>query len=134
MMTSNGPPTPKGVGGPSPPLVSRGSEEGWEMEIPTLGPPSEGGGGGPGPPPTPEGGNAAAKWKRWGTTSGRIGEVKRRGTTLGRVGEEEQGIRDHSTLIDSVRPPLPVWTKTWSKESVRIARMVNRGNHHGNPI
>jgi len=33
MMTSNGPPTPKGVGGPSPPLVSRGSEEGWEMEI-----------------------------------------------------------------------------------------------------
>jgi len=66
------------------------------MEIPTLG---------PGPPPTPEGGNAAAKWERRGTTSGRIGEVKRRGTTLGRVGEEEQGIRDHSTLIDRRAPP-----------------------------
>ena len=27
MMSSNGPPTPQGVGGPTPPLVSRGSEE-----------------------------------------------------------------------------------------------------------
>ena len=27
MMPSNGPPTPQGVGGPTPPLVSRGSEE-----------------------------------------------------------------------------------------------------------
>ena len=27
MMSSNGPPTPCGVGGPTPPLVSRGSEE-----------------------------------------------------------------------------------------------------------
>ena len=46
MMTPNGPPTPKGVGGPSTPLVSRGSEEGWDPEIPTMGPPfAEGGGG-----------------------------------------------------------------------------------------
>jgi len=46
MMTSNGPPTPKGVGGPTPPLVSRGSEEEWEMDIPTAGSPSGGVGGG----------------------------------------------------------------------------------------
>ena len=51
MMTPNGPPTPKGVGGPSTPLVSRGSEEGWDMEIPTMGFPSAEGGGGWDPPP-----------------------------------------------------------------------------------
>jgi len=39
MMPSNGFPTPKGVGGPTPPLVSRGSEEEWEMKIPTGGSP-----------------------------------------------------------------------------------------------
>ena len=55
MMTSNGPPTPNGVGGPTPPLVSRGSEEEWEMEIPTAWSPSGGGGGGP-TTPAPEGG------------------------------------------------------------------------------
>jgi len=36
---SNGPPTPKGVGGPTPPLVSRGSKEEWKTTIPTIGPP-----------------------------------------------------------------------------------------------
>jgi len=40
MMPSNGPPTPKGVGDPTPPLVSRGSEEEWEMKIPTGGSPT----------------------------------------------------------------------------------------------
>jgi len=45
MMPSNGPPTPKGVGGPTPPLVSRGSEEEWKMKIPTGGPPTLVGGG-----------------------------------------------------------------------------------------
>jgi len=40
MMPSSGPPTPKGVGGPTPPLVSRGSEEEWKMKIPTGGPPT----------------------------------------------------------------------------------------------
>jgi len=38
MMPSNGPLTPKGVGGPTPPLVSRGSEEEWEMKYPQGGP------------------------------------------------------------------------------------------------
>jgi len=52
MMPSNGPPTPKGVGGPTPPLVSRGSEEEFDMKIPTGGSPSvEGGGGGQRLPP-----------------------------------------------------------------------------------
>jgi len=59
-MTSNGPPTPKGVGGPTPPLVSRGSEEEWEMEKPTAGSPSGGGGRGSMTPPTPEEGMAPA--------------------------------------------------------------------------
>jgi len=34
-MPSNGPPTPKGVGGPTPPLVSKGSEEEGGTRIPT---------------------------------------------------------------------------------------------------
>jgi len=65
MMTSNGPPTLKGVGGPSPPLVSRGSEEGWEMEIPTMGFPSEEGGGGLDPPPL-RGGALPLPWGNGG--------------------------------------------------------------------
>ena len=55
MMTPNGPPTPKGVG-PPPPLVSRGSEEGWVMEIPTAGSPSGRRGGGSTTSPTQGGG------------------------------------------------------------------------------
>ena len=99
MMTSNGPPTPKGVGGPSPPLVSRGSEEGWEMEIPTMGFPSRGGGGGPRTPPTQEGGNASAAGGR-------------RGPTLGRGRDDEppsiqQETMDHPlTHIDRKESPL----------------------------
>ena len=98
MMTSNGPPTPKGVGGPSPPLVSRGSEEGWEMEIPTMGFPSEEGGGGLGPPPTPGGGHVADMWDRRGSTLGRGGEKG--------VLSTQQGTRDHFlTHIDRRGPP-----------------------------
>ena len=101
MMTFNGPPTPKGVGGPSPPLVSRGSEEGWDPEIPTRGFPSEEGGGGLGSPPSPGGGNAA-------TTGERLG------TTLGRGGEDgplpiQQGTRDHSLTHVDRREPPPTW-------------------------
>jgi len=44
MMPSSGSPTPKWVGGPTPPLVSRGSEEEWKMKIPTGGPPTSVGG------------------------------------------------------------------------------------------
>jgi len=40
MMSSNGPPTPTGVGGPTPPLVSRGSEEEGGTKKPTEGFPS----------------------------------------------------------------------------------------------
>ena len=74
MMTPNGPPTPKGVGGPSTPLVSRGSEEGWDMEIPTMGIPSAEGGGGPGPPPTPGGVQVVDLRVRRGSMMGREGE------------------------------------------------------------
>jgi len=45
MMPSNGPPTPNGVGDPTPPLVSRGSEEEWKTKIPTWGPPTSNRGG-----------------------------------------------------------------------------------------
>jgi len=42
-MPSNGPPTPKGVGGPTPPLVSKGREEKGGTRMPTGGfPPSDG--------------------------------------------------------------------------------------------
>jgi len=52
MMPSSGPPTPEGVGGPTPPLVSRGSEEERKTKIPTWGPPTSNGVGGPTSPPT----------------------------------------------------------------------------------
>jgi len=47
MMPSNGPPTLKGVGGPTPPLVSKGSEEEVGTSIPTGGSPSVDGRGDP---------------------------------------------------------------------------------------
>ena len=74
MMTPNGPPTPKGVGGPSTSLVSRGSEGGWDMEIPTRGFPPAEGGGGLGPPPTPGGVPAAGIQDRRGYMLGWEGE------------------------------------------------------------
>ena len=42
MMPFNGPPTPKGVGGPTPPLVPRGSEEEGGKRKTTEGLPSSG--------------------------------------------------------------------------------------------
>jgi len=51
MTLPNGPPTQIGVGGPTPPLVSRGSEEERKMRIPTDGPPTSLGGGSPTSPP-----------------------------------------------------------------------------------
>jgi len=103
MMTSNGPPTLKGVGGPSPPLVSRGSEEGWEMEITTVGFPSRNGGEGSGPSPTQGGGKAPA-----------AGGRRRLTLSRGKVDEPpsiQQGARDHpSTHGDSKEPPL-----TWKE-------------------
>ena len=42
MMPSNGPPTPQGVGGPTPPLVSRGSEEEGGKRISSEGLPPPG--------------------------------------------------------------------------------------------
>ena len=74
MMTTNGPPTPKGVGGPSTPLVSRGSEEGWDPEIPTMGFPSAEGGGGLGPPPTPGGAQDGGPHDRRGCMMDQEGE------------------------------------------------------------
>jgi len=70
MMPSSGPPTPNGVGGPTPPLVSRGSVEEWKTKIPTWGPPTSNGGGGPTPPPTGErgGGEPDGPLKRIDTT------------------------------------------------------------------
>ena len=42
MMPSTGPPTPQGVGGPTPPLVSRGSEEEGGKRLSVEGLPSPG--------------------------------------------------------------------------------------------
>jgi len=55
MTLPNGPPTPIGVGGPTPPLVSGGREEEWRMKIPTAGPPNLQEGGGSTSPPIPGG-------------------------------------------------------------------------------
>ena len=51
MMLPTRPPTPIGVGSPTPPLVSRGSEEEWRMRMPTGGPSNLQGGGSPTLPP-----------------------------------------------------------------------------------
>jgi len=51
MMPSKGPPTPKGVGGPTPPLVSKGREEEEGTRMPTGGFPSSDGRGDPTSPP-----------------------------------------------------------------------------------
>ena len=100
MVTSNGPPTPKGVGGPTPPLVSRGSEEEWEMKIPTAGSPSGGGEGGPTAPPTPEGGMAPSP------------EGGRGGLTLNRENDDEPlptqiGAADHPLTQGGGNEPPP---------------------------
>ena len=113
--------------GPSPPLVSRGSEEGWEMEIPTMGFPSREGGGESGPPPTQGGGKAPATGGWWGPTLGR-----------GRDDEPpsiQQGTRDHPlTHVDRKEPPLTWKTEDGTKEGVRIIRRVDPINCHGHPI
>ena len=64
MMPSNGPPTPKGVGGPTPPLVSRGSEVEWGTRIPTGGSPSLDGRGGPTSPPQGDEGGSSGIGRR----------------------------------------------------------------------
>jgi len=51
MKPTSGPPTPNGVGGPTPPPVSRGREEDGKTMKPTSGPPTPNGMGGPTPPP-----------------------------------------------------------------------------------
>jgi len=99
MMTSNGPPTPKGVAGPPPPLVSRGSEEGWEMEIPTAGSPSRGGGRGPTTPPTQGRGMAPA-------AGGRRGPIGGRGTHDGPPSIQQDTMDHPLTHVDRKNPPL----------------------------
>ena len=122
MMTPNGPPTPKGVGGPSTPLVSRGSEDGWDPKIPTMGLPSAEGGGGLRPPPPSEGVRAGGSRDGRGSMPGREGEegpltnppgtgeqssthIERRGIpSAGREGfqgegRREEGLKDRAGIL-----------------------------------
>ena len=64
MMPSNGPPTPKGVGGPTPPVVSKGSEEEGGARTPTEGFPSSDRKGDPTSPPRRGGGAGSHKGTR----------------------------------------------------------------------
>ena len=123
-MTTNGPPTPNGVGGPTPPLVSRRSEEEWEMEIPTAGSPSGGGGGGATTPPTPGGGRAPAP-------NGGRGEL-----ILNRENDDEplptqQGAADHPlTQGGGNEPPPPGRAEDRTKEGKRTVIRTDQKNRH----
>jgi len=91
MTLPNGPTTPIGVGGPTPSLVSRGSEEEGKMRIPTGGPPNSQEGGGPTSSPIPGG--------RGGPTSNSRGSDE---APLIRGGDEELSL----TQQEREAPPL----------------------------
>ena len=120
MMTSNGPPTPKGVGGPPPPLVSRGSEEEWEMEIPTAGSPSGGEGGGSMTPHTQGGGMVPAP------------DGGRKGLFLNREKDDEPPeATDHPlTQEGGNEPPLPVRAEDRTKEGKWTVIRTGQKNRH----
>jgi len=80
MMPTSGPPTPNGVGGPTPPLVLRGSEEEWKTKKPTIGPPIPNGVGDPTPPPAQRGREEEGK-KEGGSQAGSSKESTRRSHT-----------------------------------------------------
>ena len=100
MMSSSGPPTPKGVGGPTPPLVSRGSEKEWKTKIPTWGPPTSNGRGGPTPLPTQGGREEPPPTQKGREKDGR------------KEGGSQQG---RSKTIDTTVPHEPGTTHARSK-------------------
>ena len=127
MMTFNGSPTPKGVGGPSPPLVSRGSEKGWEMEIPTMGFPSVEGGGGKDPPLLR--GGSRPRTRGIGGGTGCIGK----GRNCPSPPNTELEITLSPTSIGE-DPHPPGWRGYRLRYGARTASRADPGNCYGNPI
>jgi len=97
MMPSNGPPTPKGVGGPTPPLVSRGSEEEGGTRKTTEGLPSSGREGKPTSPSRCEEEAPPSKKERGERIRNRKGDEEPPPTHRGRVGPilAQGGVYDH---------------------------------------
>jgi len=97
MMSSNGPPTPKGVGGPTPPLVSRGSEEEGGTKKPTEGFPSSDREGEPTSPPRDGEEAPASKKERGGLFRNQKGDKEHPPTHRGREGPilPQGGVYDH---------------------------------------
>ena len=97
MMSSNGPPTPKGVGGPTPSLVSKGSEEEGGTRIPTGGFPSLDRKGEPTSPPQDGEEASAPKMERGGLFRNQKGDEEPPPTQRGREGTfRPQGrVQDH---------------------------------------
>ena len=118
MMPSNGPPTPKGVGGPTPPLVSRGSEEEGGTRRPTGGPPFVEGRGGPTSPPRDRGEAPAP-------TRGRVGLIRNR-----QKDEDppptQRGGEDHSLTQGRVYEPPPTWEGRGKKGERETGSQQNR--------
>ena len=97
MMSSNGPPTPKGVGGPTPPLVSRGSEEEGGTRKSTEGLPSSDRERKPTSPPRYEEEAPSSKKERGGLFRNRKGDEEPPPTQRGREGPilPQAGVYDH---------------------------------------
>ena len=83
-MTSNGPPIPKGVGGPTPPLVSQRSDVQVETRILTGGSPSLDGRGDPTSPPLGRGEEPAPTKGRGGLFRNREADEEPPPTQRGR--------------------------------------------------
>ena len=97
MMPSNGPPTPKGVGGPTPPLVSRGSEEEGGTRKSTEGLPSSDREGKPTSPSRCEEEAPPSKKERGGLFRNQEGDEEPPPTNRGREGPvlPQGGVYDH---------------------------------------
>jgi len=97
MMPSNGPPTPKGVGGPTPSLVSKGSEEEGGTRIPTEGFPSSDRKGDPTSPPRGREEAPAPIKERGGLFRNQEGDEEPPPTQRGREGPflPQGGVQDH---------------------------------------
>ena len=115
MMASNGPPTPKGVGGPTPPLMSRGSVEEGRTRIPTGGLPFLDGRGGPTSP--------LGRGKASAPTRG-VGFIRNR------KDEEppptQQGGEDHFLTQEGAHEPPPTWEGRGKKGGRETGSQQNR--------
>jgi len=117
-MPSNGPPTPKEVGGPTPPLVSRGSEEKGGTRKHTGGPPFLEGRGGPTSSPLGRG-EAPAPIR------GRVRLIRTR-TQDKDPPLTQRGGEDHSLTQEGAHEPPPTWEGIGKKGERETGSQQNR--------